>query len=166
MALVSQKFEVEITLRDSGLDTTKKVYQLRGANITEALANAAAFVAVFATVTQAAIDGYRVSQVFAEDAPAAIANDTIRNSNQAVISAQLSSSPLKRATVVVPAPVNALFTAVTGIGSDVVDNNAALVLGLMGEFQAAGNVYLSDGETVSATPNIAGYRRTVYRKLS
>lgn len=166
MALAHQKFEVTVTFRDSGVDPTNKTYELRGANMTEALANAAAFVPVIAAASDAAVDGYRVSEVFAESAPAAIAGDTVRNSNQAVISVQLSTSPLKRGTIVVPAPKNALFTAVTGVGSDVVANNAALVTGLVDEFKSTGNVFLSDGESASDTPNISGYRRSVYRKLA
>lgn len=166
MALNHEKFEVTITFRDSGLDITRKTYELRGATMADALANAAAFVPVIAAASDAAVDGYQVSEVFAESAPAAIADDTVRNSNQAVISVQLATSPLKRGTIVVPAPKNALFTAVTGVGSDVIANNAALVTGLVSEFNSTGNVYISDGEDVSATPNISGYRRTVYRKLA
>lgn len=165
MTLVSQKFEVTITLRDSGLDETNKTYQLRAADMASALTAAADFVAVFKTVTQAKVDGYRVSQVFAEDAPENIAGDTVRNSVQAVITVSLATSPLKRGTITIPAPVNALFSATSGAGSDTIDNSAALVLGIVGEFQAAGNVYLSDGEAAAAIPNIKGGRRTVYRKL-
>lgn len=166
MALVHDKFLLVVMLRDSGNDLTKKTYQVRGATLADAATNAAAFVPVLAAATRSAVDGYHLIEVFREDAPAAIADDTVRNSNQAVISVALATSPLKRASIVVPAPENAMFTSVTGEGSDVILNNAALVTGLVEEFKAAGNVYISDGEDVAAVPNISGYRRTVARKLA
>lgn len=166
MALVSQKFMVSLTLRDSGLDTTIKSYDLQAATMADALTAAAAFVAVFKTVTDAKVDGYSVAQVFAEDAPEQIADATVRNSNQAVISVSLATSPLKRASIVIPAPKIALFTTVTGAGSDVVSNTATLTLNIVEEFKAAGDVYLSDGELAADIPNIVGYRRSAYRKLA
>lgn len=166
MALVHDRFQLTVMLRDSGNDLTKKTFEVRGATLADAAANAAAFVPVFAAATRAAVDGYHLTEVFREDAPQAIADDTVRNSNQAVISVTLATSPLKRGTIVVPAPENAMFAAVTGEGSDVILNNAALVTALVDEFKATGNVMLSDGESAAAVPNITGYRRSVSRKLA
>lgn len=166
MALGHQKYLVVILFRDSGNDVMKKTIEIAGATLADAAANAAAHVPVWAAATRAAIDGYHLIDVFSEDAPAAIADDTVRNTNQAVISVTLATSPLKKGTIVVPAPENALFSTVTGEGSDVILANAALVTGLVDEFKAAGNALLSDGENVAATPNISGYRRSVARKLA
>ena len=166
MAFVSEKFFVSMTLRDSGVDTTIKTYQLQSADLAAALTDAAAFVAVFKTLTDAKVDGYSVTQAFAEDTKEAIANDTIRNSMQAVISVVLATSPTKRGKIVIPAPKSALFTATTGAGSDVVNNLATLVLNCVEEFKSGGDVYLSDGEMAAAIPDIIGHRRTVYRKLA
>lgn len=166
MAFVHDKYEVEIAFRDSGNDVTKKTYQLRGATLADAVANAAAFVPVIAAASDAAVDGYRVTQVFRENAPATLAGDTIRNSNQAVVTVTLATSPLKKATIVIPAPKNAVFSTTTGEGSDIVLATSSLVTGLVDEFKATGDVFISDGEDVAATPNIHGIRRTVFRRLA
>lgn len=166
MAFVSTGFKVEVSFLDSGQEVTKKTYGLRGATIADAVANASAFVPVLAAASNAKVASYRVVQEFAEDALTAFTDDTVKNSNQAVITVSIADNPLKKATIVVPAPKNALFQAVTGEGSDQISSVAALVTGLVDQFKATGTVYISDGETVDAVPNIKGIRRTVYRRLA
>lgn len=166
MALVHDKFLCTILFRDSGVDITKKTVEIRGATLAEAAANAAAHVPVWAAASQAAVDGYHLTEVFREDAPQVIAGDTVRNTVQAVVTVTLATSPLKKGTIVIPAPENACFAGVTGEDSDKVLSTAALVTGLVDEFKATGNAFLSDGEDAAATPNISGYRRTLSRKLA
>lgn len=166
MALVSQKFIASYTFRDSGGDDTVKTYVLQAADMTAALASAASLLAILKSVTNSKIDGYSVTQQFAEETPEAIADDTVRNSVQAVISVTLDGKPLDRGTITVPGPKNALFTAVTGAGSDVVNATATLVTNLVGAFKPGELAYLSDGENAADVPNTIGYRRTVYRKLA
>lgn len=166
MALTAVGFEVEVSLLDSGNDVTKKTYQLRGATIADAVTNAGTFVAALVATSDAKVASYRVAQVWAEDALTAFANDTVRNSNQAVITVSIADNPLKKATIVIPAPKNAVFTAASGEGSDIVLPTAAIVLGLVDQFKSTGSVFISDGEDVDAVPNIKGVRRTVYRRLA
>lgn len=166
MAIVSVGYQVEVSFLDSGNDVSKKTYQLRGATIADALTNAATFVGALGAASDAKIIGYRVAEVFAEDALTAFANDTVRNSIQAVITADIAGNPLKKGTIVVPAPKNALFTSVSGEGSDVILANAALVTGLVNQFKATGTVFISDGEDVDDVPNIRGVRRSVYRRMA
>lgn len=166
MALVSTGFQLEVSLLDSGNDVTRKTYQLRGADFAAATANAATMIGALSAASDAKLIGYRVAEVFAEDAIAAFADDKVRNSNQAVITVTIANNPLKKGTIVVPAPKNALFTSVSGEGSDVIQANAALVTGLVGQFKATGSVFISDGEDVDDVPNIRGVRRTVYRRLA
>lgn len=166
MALTHQKFVLEVTFRDSGDDLTMKSYELRGADLAAATANAATLLGALVAASDSKVSSYRIADVFAEDAWAAYAGDTVRNSVQAVITVDIADAPNKKATIVVPGPKNALFTAVTGAGSDVVSPVAALVTGLVDQFKAAGTAYISDGESVDAVPNIKGIRRTVFRRLA
>lgn len=166
MALSHQKFMLSVTFRDSGDDEFTRTFELRGADYAAAAANAATVLGAFVAASDSKVASYAISDVFAEDAWAAYAGDTVRNSVQAVLTVDIAGSPNKKATIVIPAPKNAVFTAVTGAGSDVVSPVAALVTGVVNCFKAAGQAFISDGEDVADTPNTRGIRRTVYRRLA
>lgn len=167
MALILTEFVLEVSLLDSGNDVTRKSYQLRGATYADAATAASEFIPVLAAATDAKIIGYRISEVYAEDNLSPFANDTVRNSVQAVITVTVANNPLKKATIVVPAPKNAMFQSTSGEGSDLVLATSGLVTGLVNEFKATGSVFISDREDVdAAAPNIKGIRRTVYRRLA
>jgi hypothetical protein len=166
MAFIHDHYAGEVTLRDSGNDGTRMTFELRGATYADASTNMTALVASLAAVTDAAIDGYRVYEVFIQDTPEVIADATVRNSVQALVTVTLSSSPLDHATLAIPAPNIGIFTAATGENSDICDPNDAALVAYVEEFQLGGSAFISDGQNVAVAPDIKGVRRTLKRRLA
>lgn len=166
MALVHERFVLAVTWQDSGNDQMKQSYELQGADIAAATTNAAALIAVLAAASDAKIVGYAIQDVFAENAFAPFVGDTVKVAVQADISVLLDGYANKRASIVIPAPKNAVFQATTGEGSDIVSATSGLVTGIVNQFKDAAAALLSDGEKVADNPFIKGVRRTVRRRLA
>lgn len=166
MALTAVGFELSVSLVDTGGEVSNKTYGVRGADYTEALANAAAFLVDLAAASLCVVTGYHLSTVFAEDAITLPTSAGARNSMQAVITVDIADNPLKHATIVIPGPVANVFVSTSGPNSDIVNAVHAIVTALVDNFKAAGSVFISDGEDVDVNPNIHGIRRTVFRRLA
>lgn len=167
MAFAPTGFYLTMTFRDSGGDITNKTVEINAATMADALADAAAAVALWNAVTDASIDAYSVSQKFTEGAPTVFADATVRNSVQALVSVSLAADVNKKATISIPAPNIGIFSGVTGENSDIVDGADPALVALIEAYQLGGLMFLSDGEVVHATsPNIRGVRRTVRRTLA
>jgi len=167
MALTAVGWQLSFTLIDTGNDLSTKTVELAGADYDEALANAVLYLADYAAASLAAITGYSVATVFAEDALTLPTSAGARNSIQAVITADIEGNPLKHGTIVVNAPVADVFVATSGSNSDVVNAAHAIVTNLVNNYKPANTAYISDGENIdNSAPNIRGYRRTVFRKLA
>jgi hypothetical protein len=166
MAFVSDGFRLSVTLVDTGNDKSVKGYDLRAADMDEAIANAALFMTDLAAATLCAISGYSIAEVYTQDALTAPTSAGARNSMQAVITADIADNPLKHGTIVIPGPVADVFVAASGSNSDVVNAAHAVVTNLVDNFKALGTVFVSDGEDIDVNPNIKGVRRTVFRRLA
>lgn len=167
MALVAGAWFMSYELLDSGNDVTSVTRRLQATTAAEAATAAAAHMTALATVTNAKVVSYSVGQKYVENALTGFSDDTVRNSIQAVITASIEDQPLKKATISIPAPKNACFTAVTGEGSDVVDVGlTSVVTTFLEEFKDGGNVFISDGEKLDIITNAKGVRVSKYRRLA
>lgn len=167
MARVFIKWQISITFLDVGNDVSTKTYELEGADYDEASTNAIALVTAFQNVSGAAIIGYHVAGVFEEDTVVAPTGAGFMNSNQAIITGAIDAQPLKKATLVIPAPLDLVFTASTGEGRDIVNVTNSFVLALVAKFQAGTAIAkISDGEEFDPVPQLKGIRRTVFRRLA
>jgi len=167
MALVQGAWFITVSLLDSGNDLTNQTHRLQATNYTEADAAAADFVAALALVTDAKIAGYNVTTKWTENALTAFSDGTVRNSIVAQNSVSVLDQPLKKVSLVIPAPKAAVFAAVTGEGSDIVATGPTdLVPEFLPQFQTGGSVYISDGELVDTIPNLRGVRVSRYRRLA
>jgi len=167
MALVAGAWFISLSQLDSGNDVTSKTYRLQAATAADAATAAAAFVTAYKLTTDAHIVEYAVSQKYIENALTGFSDDTVRNSMTASMSASILDQPLKKATIVVQAPKNAMFTAITGEGSDIVDTSpGSVAMTFLEEFWDGGNVFCSDGETLDAILNAKGVRVSRYRRLA
>lgn len=166
MALVSDGFRLTVNLVDNGRKTISKRYQLRGTIYADAATDATAILGDLNGVTDLAISGYNLSEVFVEDAltiPTAL-NAQAENIAKVVI--QLATSPLKKATLEIPGPADTLFVGAPGTANyDVVDTADALLAAYVEEFETTGSVYISDGEDSAATNAIISGAR-VHRRTS
>lgn len=157
-----QPFVVSLSFVDSGVNTTEKSYALQGADLAAAALNANQFVTKYALLTKARIKGYTVSQRFIDDA-FAIPTNGAEIENQALITVRLTTSPLKSASLTIPAPVDAIFTG--GPGSEnynVVLLTQADLVAWLTSFNVGGDVMLSDGEFMAVGGQLRG--RRIHRK--
>lgn len=148
MAITSVGWELHVTLVDSGLNIANKSYELVAADATEAATSAAAILAALDAVTDAAIKGYRIAEVWAETGVFSLPGDC-EIENQALLLMRLDGNPFKKATTTIPAPAIGIFNNPTGSGRNVVDTADAAVIAYRTLYQSPGNVAtISDGETV------------------
>jgi len=138
-------FYLGVTLVDNGNNQTTKTYDLQGADLTEATANAGTILTALAAVTDATIKGYVIGQRFTNDAFTFPASG-VHIEDLALISLGITNDPTKAATITIPAPKSTLFSATSGEGANNFLNSGA------GQtywqlFDATGEAYLSDGET-------------------
>ena len=84
MAIVVDSYEAVFTLKDNGGNTANKRYSLRAATVAEAVTAATAILAELLDVTDAAVAGYRVSEIYINDA-FALPGEGVQIENQASI---------------------------------------------------------------------------------
>lgn len=161
MALVSQGWELVVTLMDSGLNRSTKTFELNNpADATAAAAAASTLLTRLNAVTDAEIVGYRLAEVFAEDA-VSTPGASVQLEAQALITVGLASSPLKTASIVIPAPNAGIFQAATGAGQNIVDLTDSALVTYLNSFATGGLALVSDGEEVETNDFRRGIRRTV-----
>jgi len=158
MALVSTGFELVVTLADTGDNRTTRTYDLVEAAYADAAADGAALVALLAAITDATVVGYGLKQKFLENAFALPGNAEVEN--QAFFAGKINGDPTDSATLSVPAPSNAIMTAASGPGYNIVDMGNTDVQAFVAVFDTGGTAQLSDGETWDPA-TVSGKRRHV-----
>lgn len=156
MALASVGFEFVMTLVDSGGNKASRAFDLTSADMTEALADAAAIVPLYAAISDATIQSYRVSEVF-KDAAWTYPIGGKNVEELALVVAQIDGEPGKTANVSVPAPKDGIFIAVTGPSRNQVDTADADLLAFMSIYNPGGRATISDGESIEF-PLLSGKR--------
>jgi len=161
MAFTGGIFYVNIQFVDSGLNTTRKRVQLVAADMTEAIASAAAIVPKFVAVSDCYVVGYTLEEEFTNDAagypPTA---DSAENQTRALLTVALTTVP-KKAALEFPGPKDAIFGAAGTANFNIVDVSNAAVKALVNAFNAGQDAYISDGENTLNTADgglVAGKR--------
>jgi hypothetical protein len=155
MALVSDGFELSVGLIDNGRKVINKVYELNAADNAEAVTAAGAILTALNAITDLAITGYRINEVYIEDALTIPTVLSAQAENIARLSIQLATSPLKKATHDVPGPIDGIFVGAVGTANyDVVNTAATLLTNYTSLFKASGSAFLSDGENAALTNEI------------
>lgn len=159
-------FMLHVNLIDSGLDRGSLTFRLVEAAVyADAVADAQAIIALLEAVTTAEIVSYSVSGRTIQDA-VSIPVTGVEMENRATIIAQSATSPLKTATVVIPAAAIGLFQATTGAGHNLIDQNDTDLLAYLNIWQETGALAsLSDGEFLADTAVFRSGKRT-HRKSS
>jgi hypothetical protein len=158
MAFAHEKYYGTIEFVDQGQNVARATVQLQGANIGAAATNLAAVVSAFVAVTDAWISSYTLHDQFTTDVAFTAALPHGEVSTKALILTQLSSSPLKKASLEVPAPKDAIFQAASGEDYNKVDGSNAAVTTLVALYEAASEAYISDGENVITGGFLKGKR--------
>ena len=149
MALVSDGYELSVTLKDNGNNRSDKRYYLTSADFAEATTDAATIIAALNAVTDAHISGYRLAQKFIEDAYSAPGGG-VQVENVAEVVGLISGESDKYARFEIPAPEAGVFVAASGKGSNIVDLGDTALLAYAALFQTGGEATLSDGEVLGA----------------
>jgi len=158
MALVSTGWRLTVSVADTSGSISTLTYELNAADEVTATADAATIITNLTAITKSTIISYVLGEVFAENAVTLPAD--AENAIKASISVYLEGLGQKRANIKIPAPVNAIFTAATGPGFNVVSGTAAAVTNYINLFKTTGGVAtISDGETVRDLNNFAGGKR-------
>jgi len=156
MALTSVGWKIVVTLADNGGDTTTKTYWTDATDETEAASALTAVISALGGVTDAVIVSYYTAEVIANDSLVYPASG-VENQNQALLTFSLAGNPLDTATDAIPAAKPGIFQSVIGPLAKIIDPTDAAVIAYRSLFQAAGPLYISDGEKVDSL--IGGKRR-------
>lgn len=136
-----------ITFEDQGNNLSRMEVEVGGADISAAEAIVAANIADFVAVTKSYIVGYSVREEFVNGAARTPAGEV---EEKAVLTLALATAP-KKAVLVIPAPVDAIFGASGTSDFNRVVTSNTLVQALAGDF-LAGGFMISDGENIAALP--------------
>jgi len=149
MAFVSDGWKIVISLVDNGGDKTTKTYQTDAADAAEAATALTAVLAALGGVTDATVVSYYTAEVLANDSLVYPVSG-VENQNQALLTFSIDGNPLKSATDAIPAAKPGIFQSVIGPQAKIVDVGDAAVIAYRSLFQAAGPLYISDGEKVDS----------------
>lgn len=157
-------YQMFVTLVDAGGDQSTLKYALLSADEATADTDAATILSRLANVTNAKVKGYTIGRVWAEDALTLPTDGQVEE--RAAVSCEHNNNPLKRTTVMIPAPVDAIFVGAPGTTQynvvDIVDAALALYIDI---WEATGAIAsISDGEQLT-DGSIREGRRT-HRKSS
>lgn len=155
MALVSDGFQLNVTLADSGDNPAVLTYNMRAATYAAAVTDAAIIIAALEAVTDSVVEGYSLREKYLENA--LVLPTGVSNWIKASISIALSTAG-KRANLQIPGPNSGVFVSATGEGRDVVDMGDAAVGAYIDLFKAAGQATISDDEDANAITNGSGKR--------
>lgn len=166
MAQVFDKYELAVTLVDSGLNQSVLRFALVEATLyTDALADAQAIVALLEAVSAAEVKGYTVYGRYVEDNLTLPAAGT-QVENIAALTCQLED-PTKSVVVKIPAPAVSIFLASQGAGANIVDVSNANVLAYVDIWQATGALAsISDGEFIADGSDAILAGKRIHRQSS
>ena len=155
MALLPGGFDLRITLVDNGGNASTLSFDLRAVDHATAVTDTAAIIPIVAAATNSVISRYTISQKWEEDSFAyPVAG--VENEDKASITVLLAGAGAKKANIKIPAPKIGMFVAATGPGANQVNVADPIVTNYVGMFLAAGQCYISDGETADSA--ISGKR--------
>lgn len=151
MALASDGFMLNVQVIDGGANTANMSFDLRSADYATAVTDSATILAALGPVTDGVIRQYSITEKFIEGSLSLPAN-TVHVENRAIMTLQLTSSPLKTTTHIVPAASEGIFQGLSGQAFNVVDVNDTDLRAYVAVFHADGEATISDGEDVALNP--------------
>jgi hypothetical protein len=157
MALVTEGFEVTVTVADNGANRGTYTFICDPANVPDfATAQTArtSIVGALDTLTQCVIVGTSLKEVQYEDTIVYPASG-VELEDKASITYQILGKN-KKGNLKIPSPIATLFNGTAGAAANQVDVTNAALTTYMGNFFSAGYFTISDGEKVSQTPNTNG----------
>ena len=167
MALVKQKWEVQITLVDKGANETTRSYPLVATDdagdvtalVTEVTAQ---IIPALLDVTLAVIKKWTLRLLYLETSLTLPSDSGAEIEAHALVTIPIYGIPNKSAVVDIPAPKETVFLSTSGPGYNIVDTSTDEVRAYRGLFSQAGNIaYISDGEQLA---NVDGKGKRTHSK--
>ena len=153
MALVTEGFEISVTVQDNGKGRSTLTYicdPLTVPDFATAQTARTAIVTALGNVTEGIIVGTSLKEIQYENAIVYPASN-IEIENKASVSLQIEGKN-KKANIRIPAVSPGLFNGLSGAAADQIDvGNAALII-YVGNFLPSGYFTISDGEKVATSP--------------
>jgi len=149
MALVTQGFRLVTQMKDTGGNLTTRSYQMTAADYATAQTDAVDIITKLKAVSDAAVSGYHIQEVFVENAFALPGAAEVEN--QALLTLPIAGKPNKSASVSIPAPNVGIMAGLTGPNFNVVDFTDTNLIAFVNLFITGGKAKLSDGEVVVLT---------------
>lgn len=162
MALVSTGFQLTVNLIDTSNSSSTLSFDLQAADYATSVTDSATILAALANVTNSNVGGYRIVEVFEENAFSLPAN--AQNAEKAECAAFIAGAGTKKAIFRIPAPATAVFVSPSGDQANVVDTGGTEILAYAALFEAGGEAYISDGENIASPASnslVSGKRITV-----
>ena len=158
MALVDQGFKLVVSLRDSGNDPTRVGYDLVAATHADAVTAAGTILTRLDAVTDLTVESYSIINHYLEDAFALPASGQVEE--RAKVVAAIDGLPNKKATIYIPGPADAIFSAAPGNpGYNVVDVFDAALDAYVDIWKTTGALAtISDGENLADQEALSGRR--------
>lgn len=153
MALVLEQNTIfsNIKFTDIADDETSRKVQIKwDTDLPTTLANALAHAVLWAAVTKSGVEKMTVTLEYLDTDPA---DAGAENEEQAHVVLRLATNPptalTKRAVLEIPAPAASLHMTSTGPGYNQIDITDADLVALFADFQAAGNAFISHGQSAT-----------------
>jgi len=149
MAIVTQGFELSITVADNGANLSTLSWQANPAVVTDfatAQAQRDLLVADLVAITDSIVVSTRLTEVEYENAivyPAA----GVENENKASVT-YLIDGTNKKGNIKIPAPKQTIFVNATGPSANIVDVADGLLVAYTDNFRDTGGWLVSDGESL------------------
>lgn len=160
MALTALRWTLNVTLRDSGYNTTNKEYQLRATDHTTAVAAATAILAKLDAVSDAKPQSYRITQSYGDVNFSGGGGEV---EELAIISGISSSA--RGISTEIPAPKDAVFKNTVGTDRNIVNVALTAVQEYLALFASGGSAYISDNESwVTTVDGQRGTKKSRQRK--
>jgi len=157
MAFAHQKWYGTVEVLDQGMNLTVLTFELQGASIAAAGTNLATIVTNLIAVTDGWVRSYQLHDKWISDVLFTADEPHGEVEKKALITVQLTT-PGKSASVEIPAPKDAIFTASSGSGYNLVDPANADVSTYLNQYNSGSQAKISDGEFTITGPFLKGKR--------
>ena len=148
MAIITDHFEITMTLADEGCNVSTLTFQCRAALYADAVLAKTALIGAIQNMTNCAIQRVSINEVWKNDAFSYPINT--ETANKLSMTVLLTGGTGKKANLKVPGPSDTLFGASGTAGFNILDTSNAAVAVYMNLFKSTGEFYVSDGEDLDS----------------
>lgn len=160
MAFTDLKFDITINIIDNGRNRRSWSYPMTAADHATAVTDAAVILAAFEAVCAGGTVSYSIKNTFANDSLVVPADPEVQAEVSALLLMEDSVNAIKHHHARIPCPELDVFLETDGDGANIVDKAHSDVTDFAALFDTAGELTISDGESIKVAGLISGRRVT------